>query len=120
MQKLLLLFILSTSILSAQEPAPRDRFIWKASMFSLTAANALDLHSSWGKHELNPMLADRTQTFGTHGTLIKMGLQGGLMGIEYLLTRGHPTRKVYRVLSVVNFGASASFGAVAVHNYGVH
>ena len=88
-------------------------------MFSLAAVNAADIHSSWGKHELNPALAGRTGTFGTQGALIKLGLQGGLMGIEYLITRGHPTGKVYRALSIVNFGASAGIGAVAIHNYGV-
>src|SRR5690242_18945501 len=99
MRKLVLLLVLSTYILGAQDFAQRDRKIWKASMFAMGAANALDMHSSWGKHELNPALGGRTSTFGTQGALIKLGLQGGLMGVEYLLTRGHPSGKMYRVLS---------------------
>ena len=39
------------------------------------------------------------------------------MGVEYLLTRGHPSRKLYRVLSVINFGAAGAIGATAAHNY---
>ena len=125
MRKLMLLLLLSTCVLGAQDFAQRDmkiqrdQKIWKVSMFSLGAANALDMHSSWGKHELNPALSGRSGTFGTQGALIKLGLQGGLMGVEYLLTRGHPSGKMYRALAVVNFGASAGIGAVAVRNYGV-
>ena len=119
MRKLLLTLLLSTYGLHAQDPAPKGRTLWKVSMLSLSAANAFDMHSSWGKHELNPALSNRTGTFGTQGALIKLGLQGGLMGAEYLLTRGHPTGKLYRILSIVNFGASAGIGAVAAHNYGV-
>ena len=119
MRKLMSLLLLSTYVLGAQDFTPRDRNLWRVSMFSLSAANALDMHSSWGKHELNPALGGRTGTFGTQGALIKLGLQGGLMGVEYLLTRGRPSGKMYRALSIVNFGASAGIGAVAIRNYGV-
>jgi hypothetical protein len=39
------------------------------------------------------------------------------MGVEYLITRGHPTKRLYRVLSVINFGAAGATAAVASHNY---
>jgi len=119
MRKLLLSIILSALALSAQELSLKPDKLWKASLFSLAAANALDIHSSWGKHELNAPLADRSGRFGAQGALIKLGLQGGLFGAEYLITRGHPTHRVYRVLTIVNFGAAATFGATAIHNYGV-
>ncbi|HXA51284.1 MAG TPA: hypothetical protein VNV86_13305 [Candidatus Acidoferrum sp.] len=126
MRNLMLMFLLSTYALSAQEaflrpqpdPASKARTLWKASVLSLAAANALDVHSSWGKHESNPALGVGPQAkFGVQGALIKMGLQGGLMGLEYLITRGHPTGKVYKALSFVNFGAAAGVGMVAAHNY---
>ena len=88
-------------------------------MISLGAANAFDVQSSWGKHELNPALSGPTGKFGMHAALMKLGLQGGLIGLEFVLTRGHPSRKLYRVLSVVNFAASAGIGAVAARNYGM-
>jgi hypothetical protein len=125
----MLLLLLSTYVLGAEDfaqrdfaqrdLAQRDRRLWQVSMLSLGTANALDMHSSWGKHELNPALSSRTGTFGAQGALIKLGLQGGLMGVEYLLTRGRPSGKMYRALSIVNFGASAGIGAVAIRNYGV-
>jgi hypothetical protein len=77
------------------------------------------VHSSWGKHELNSTLAGPKGNFGKEGALLKLGFQGGLLGIEYLITRGHPTGKVYRALSFINFGAAAAIGSVAAHNYTV-
>jgi hypothetical protein len=119
MRNLMLMFLLSTCALSAQE-ALKAKTFWKASLVSLAAANALDVHSSWGKHELNPTLASGQQAkFGAQGALIKMGLQGSLMGLEYLITRGHPTGKVYKALGFVNFGAAAGVSMVAAHNYTV-
>ena len=134
MKKLMLLLFVSTCISQAQDFVPRlavtapkgldlntpnGEKLWKVSMLSLATANALDMHSSWGKHELNPALSGGSGKFGMQGALIKLGLQGGLMGLEYLLTRGHPSGKMYRALSVVNFGASAGIGAIAVRNYGI-
>jgi hypothetical protein len=110
--KLLLLLTLSTITLQAEE-----KTLWKASLTSLAAANALDVRSSWGKHELNPALADSGGNFGREGALIKLGLQGGLFAAEYLITRGHPSKKVYRVLTVVNFGAAGATAAVAARNF---
>ncbi len=125
MTKLLLLLTVTFS-LSAQDrsadrsadrpPAPDTR-LWRASLATLAVANFADVKSSWGKHELNQTLAGPNGSFGRQGALIKLGIQGGLFGVEYLITRGHPSRKVYRALSFVNFGAAAATGAVAAHNY---
>jgi hypothetical protein len=85
----------------------------------LVTANALDIQSSWGKHELNSALAAPAANFGAGGALIKLGIQGSLVSVEYLLTRGHASGRLYRALSVVNFGATAAFAGVAAHNYTV-
>jgi hypothetical protein len=125
MTKTLLLLAIAAGILSAQEgslllanPAPAPK-LWKASLTTLAVANVLDIHSSWGKHEINSVLSGPSGTFGGRGALTKVGLQGGLMGLELWLTRGRAPRKVYRVLTVVNFGASAVIAGVAAHNYTV-
>jgi hypothetical protein len=123
MQKLFLLLALSGFALYAQDvPNPNPgsgRTLWRASIAALTAANALDVQSSWGKHELNPALSNNSGTFGVQGALLKLGLQGTLVGIEYLITRHHSSGKVYRALGIINFGAAAGIAGVAVHNYGV-
>jgi hypothetical protein len=102
--------------LSAEHPTPY-RNLWRASVTSVSIANALDVHSSWGKHELNSTLAGPNGRFGKQGALLKIGFQGGLLGLEYLITRGHPSGKLYRALSFINFGAAAAIGGVAAHNY---
>jgi hypothetical protein len=124
MRNILLIFGICAGVLSAQEtsllnrpvPAPK---LWRASITALAVANAMDVQSSWGKHELNSTLSNPSGNFGKEGALIKLGFQGGLIGLEYLITRGHPSHKLYRVLTVVNFGAATTIGGVAIHNYTV-
>jgi hypothetical protein len=97
------------------KPVP-GRTLWRASVAALGAANAMDIQSSWKKHELNPLLATSSGQFGTQSALLKVGLQGGLVGIEYLITRKHPSGKLFRALAVINFGAAAGLGSAAAHN----
>jgi hypothetical protein len=122
MRNILLFFGICAGMLSAQEsslllrPAPAPK-LWRASITALAVANAMDVHSSWGKHELNSALSGPSGNFGKEGALIKLGFQGGLIGLEFLITRGHPSGRLYRALSVINFGASATIAGVAAHNY---
>ena len=118
MKNLLLILIFSAAALSAEDstlppsstlnPPSHAKTVWKLSLTTLAVANAMDVQSSWGKHELNSNLSGPTGTFGKQGALLKLGMQGGLFGIEYLITRGHPTGKMYRALAIVNFGAAAT------------
>ena len=125
MRNLLLLLMLSLAALYAEDsailavpPPPRpNHALWKASLAAIAVANVMDVQSSWGKHELNPTLSGPTGNFGGQGALIKLGIQGGLLGAEYLITRGHPSKRLYRALSAINFGAAATTAAVAAHNY---
>jgi len=100
--------------------------LWQASLVTLSVANVLDVQSSLGKRELNSALAGPSQTLGTRGILLKSGLQGGLLGIEYLIIRSRshtvelPRRsKLYRTLAIINFACSAALAGVAAHNYTV-
>ncbi len=102
---------------SCRAAIPANRNLWRASVAALATANALDIHSSWGKRELNQALAGRAGNFGREGALVKSALQGGLLAFECMLVRHRPTGTLYRVLSVVNFGAAAAVSGVAAHNY---
>jgi len=101
------------------------RRLWQLSVVTLSAANVLDVHSSLGKHELNSTLAGPSGRFGTRGALIKGGLQGGLLGFEYLMIRRYShglqdissRSKLYRTLSILNFAAAGVISGVAAHNY---
>jgi hypothetical protein len=103
------------------------RRLWQLSVVTLSVANVLDVQSSLGKHELNPALSGTSGTLGTQGILLKTALQGGLIGIEYFLTRScshgvlqeRPRSRLYRSLAIVNFAATGAFAGVAAHNYTV-
>jgi len=111
----------------AAPSAPSGRNLWKLSLVTLSVANALDVQSSLGKRELNSALASSSGTLGTRGIAIKSGLAGGLMGIEYLVTRGrssdllrdHPRSRLYRALAIINFAGSGVISGVVIHNYRV-
>ncbi len=96
-----------------------NRALWRTSVTALAVANAIDIHSSWGKRELNQTLASGTGKFGGRGAVVKSGFQAGLLGFEYLLMRHRPGGKLNKVLSIVNFGAAAVVSGVAAHNYTV-
>ena len=120
----LILLVIGISVLQAQEvrliehPAPAKK-LWRASLVTLAATDALDVHSSWGKRELNPALAATSRVFGRDAALIKLGIFGGVIGVEYLVTRRRPGSRLYRALAFINFGGCAANGAVAIHNYGL-
>ena len=99
------------------------RRLWRASLVTLSLANVADVHSSLGKRELNPGLSGPSGTLGTRGILLKSGLQGGLVGFEWLVIHSHsrssaqPHSKWYRSLAVINFASSAVLAGVAARNY---
>jgi hypothetical protein len=137
MRNILLIFTLGAGALCAQDAfftetrltAPQAQIVdrkllpaqklWRVSVAALAAVNAMDVESSWHKHELNSTLAGANGTFGAQGALIKLGMQGGLVGVEYLLTRRHPSGRIYRAVSLINFGVATGIGSVAGHNYTV-
>jgi hypothetical protein len=77
--------------------------LWRASVIALAAANVMDVQSSWGKRELNPALAGSRGEFGTKGALLKAGITGGVVALEYLFLRTSRHRKLTRALATINF-----------------
>ena len=98
---------------------PAGKILWRTSLAALTAANAMDVRSSWGKHELNPSLSGDNGRFGREGALIKLGILGGMFAVESLILRRQPSAKFYRGLAIVNFGSASVTGAIAIRNFGV-
>jgi len=93
--------------------------LWKTSAASLLAANAMDEASSWGKRELNPVLSGNQGTFGKQGALLKLGVAGSVVVVEYLVLRHRPSRSLAKALAWINFGDAAVTGAVAGRNFGI-
>jgi hypothetical protein len=97
-----------------QEAAVRA---WKISLIPVVASQSLDIASSYGMRELNPMLASADGRFDTKAMSIKLGMTAGIIGAEYLIVKKWPGSA--RVLSKVNWGSSALTTAFAVHNYAI-
>jgi hypothetical protein len=110
------------SVSAPRVESPREtagKNFWRVSVAALIAANIADVKSSWGKQELNPVLATSNGKFGGEAALLKLGLQGGAIAVEYLLLRRHPSKRLYRALTFVNFGDASVTGAMAARNFGI-
>jgi hypothetical protein len=90
---------------------------WKISLVPVVASQSLDIASSYGMRELNPMLAGPDGHFGAKAVTIKLGATAAIIGVEYLIVKKWPGSA--RVLSKVNWGTSALTTGFAVHNFAI-
>jgi hypothetical protein len=100
-------------------PAPKLRLSasWKWSLAPLAASQALDISSSYGMRELNPLLAERQGQFGAQSAVLKLSVTAGLIGVEYLIVKAHPASA--RMFTKLNWGAAALTTGFAVHNFAI-
>jgi hypothetical protein len=99
----------------AEEPLTTSK-LWKFSAVALVGATSFDAASSWGKYERNPLLQSPAGTFGARGALIKAGLAGLSVGLQYAFRR-HPS--VLKSATVLNLVQAGVYTGVAVHNLGI-
>lgn len=85
---------------------------YRASVAAVSACASLDAASSWGRVELNPVLAGRDQRFGGRGIAIKAGITGAWLGAQWL-TR----RRDRRAWTVGNVAIAASWCGAAGWNW---
>ncbi len=90
---------------------------WKLSLAPVFASQVLDVTSSYGMRELNPMLASPDGRFGAKGAGIKLGASAGLLGVEYLLVRKYP--RSARVFTKINWSVSIVTTGFAAHNFAI-
>ena len=117
------------SLQAADVPAPvirptnpeyrKQLNLWKFSTAAVLASNSMDVTSSWGKRELNPVLAGSKGTFGGRGAVLKLGIMGGVVAVEYLVLRHRPSRSLAKAMAWINFSDAAVTGAVAGRNFGI-
>jgi hypothetical protein len=92
----------------------RSMTAWKLSLAPVIASQALDAFSSRGLHEENPLLANSGGQFGAKAALLKAGLAGALLGVEYVVVRAHPGAA--KLFWKLNLASAAVTGGVAAHN----
>ena len=90
---------------------------WKVSLAPLAASQGLDIASSYGMRELNPMLAGSHGEFGVKATMIKAGVTAAFIGVEYLIVKAHPGAA--KVLSKMNWSGAALTTGFAAHNFSI-
>jgi hypothetical protein len=90
---------------------------WKRSLIPLAATQTLDITSSFGMRERNPLLAGPDGRFGTKAVSIKAATTAAMVGVEYLLVKRWPASA--RALSKLNWASSILTGSVAAHNYAI-
>ncbi|MGA3023406.1 MAG: hypothetical protein ABSF98_01415 [Bryobacteraceae bacterium] len=103
----------------AEPPADRRRpnILYGISVASVVGANVMDIATSYGKQEANPLFRGSSGTFDARGVMLKSGLLGGLQVSNYLAVRRHP--EYSKRAMVMNFVATAIFAGLSVHNFGV-
>jgi hypothetical protein len=97
------------------EKGNRELRRWKLSLVPLAASQTLDMSSSWGMRELNPVLAGPDGRFGARAATVKLGVVGAFVGIEYLIVRKHP--HAARAFEKINWAGAAVTTSFAAHNY---
>ena len=90
---------------------------WRRSIIPVVISQALDVSSSYGMRELNPVLANAEGRFGAKAAGIKIGSSAGILALEYYVIRRHPGAA--RVFSKLNWAGAAVTSTFAVHNYAI-
>ena len=94
---------------------PRIGSLWKSSVIALLASSAADMHSSFGRREMNPLLANSQGRFSGRGIAIKALITGGAIGAQWLLLRRNPEAQKHA--AIANIGMASLFTSAAIHNY---
>ena len=95
----------------------KARTAWKRSLLAVAASQSLDVASSYGLRELNPLLASSDGRFGGRAASIKLGTTAAVVALEYVLVKKYP--KTARVFSKLNWSSSALTTGLAVHNFAI-
>ena len=95
----------------------KGRRAWKRSLLAVAASQALDVASSYGLRELNPLLASSDGRFGGKAMSIKLGATGAIVALEYVLVKKYP--KSARIFSKLNWASSVVTTGFAIHNYAI-
>jgi len=103
------------TVTDAPEAAAKRLYIW--SVVSVAGANALDIYSSYGKRELNPMLQGSDGTFNAASVAIKAGMVSAVEVPQIFLAR-HSARRM-RLFAIANFAMSAALAGIFAHNFTV-
>jgi hypothetical protein len=110
----ILLIFLAVSA-QAEAASNKWRKVWKASLVVMASASFVDAASSYGRVEINPILASNGR-FRRKALALKVSIGAGLAVAEFLLHHKRPESEVEMPAALVNFATAATFSAAAIHN----
>jgi hypothetical protein len=91
---------------------------WIASWVALAAVNALDVQSSRGRGEANPLLRNGAGRFSLgRAVAVKSALSGSFFVSQLLIIRQRPQGNPYKGFFWANTVGAGTLGGVVVHNY---
>lgn len=114
--RLVMVLLIASLSCNAETSKPRRRTFW-ASIAAVGLSAVLDVHSSYGKAEANPVARSADGRLGMRGVSIKLATAGAIVGWELITTRRRPSFE--RSAAIVNFGLAGAWTGMAVRNYGV-
>jgi hypothetical protein len=118
--KLLVCLLISGCLLNAEEMKPRPSWrtiLYRSSIVALTAANAIDIGSSWGGQEKTPFLRSTDRWFGARGTGAKLGMLAGIVSTEMWMTHKH--RDADMIATTVNLSLAAAMTKISMNNIAI-
>lgn len=98
----------------AGEAARPGKRRWWVSVAAVAAASVMDMQSSWGRREVNPILRGPDGRFGARGAVVKSSMVGVSWGLQLLLLERKP--RMSSAFSGANLGLAAWMAGVAVRN----
>ena len=101
----------------SSEQNARARRAWKRSLIAVTASQGLDVASSYGMRELNPLLASPDGRFGAKAASIKFGVTAAVVALEYVIVKKYPAAA--RVFHKLNWSSAALTSGIAAHNFAI-
>lgn len=102
-------------LIPSAPPEKPGKKLWWASVAALAAASVLDARSSWGRHELNPLLQGPNGRFSARSVEIKSAIVGVGVAFQWIALRHH-NQKMEKPLSFANLAAAGLTTGAAVHN----
>jgi len=110
-----LFLLLALCICLPARAESKKKRLWKASVAVLSAVTIADIHSSYGRRELNPFLQSHNGTFTGRGISIKAAIVGATVGTQWLMLRKRPEAAGWA--AGANFAIAAATGTAVVHNH---
>ena len=105
---------------TAGQAADWKKLAWGGSMVYLSYGSAADAASSMGGQEANHFLAGPDGRFGGRGVGLKIGIAGGVAGLEYLTSRWirpkHGNGPAYLAFAASNVAMGEYYRRVAANN----